>query len=124
MSTVDGGGKSVSELPVRVRCPAKVNLLLRVGPPRGDGFHPLLSWMATVGLFDTLELFDAADVRGRQPARPGKEAGPLTLECRGDAAEGVPCDETNLVVRIASAFAEEVRRSGPAASCRHHSRAG
>ncbi|HHU09244.1 MAG TPA: 4-(cytidine 5'-diphospho)-2-C-methyl-D-erythritol kinase, partial [Intrasporangiaceae bacterium] len=26
---------------VSVRAPAKVNLELRVGPPRPDGFHPL-----------------------------------------------------------------------------------
>ena len=39
---------------MRVPAPAKINLHLRVGPPREDGFHPLLSWMATAGLFDTL----------------------------------------------------------------------
>ena len=41
---------------MRLIAPAKINLHLRVGPRRSDGFHPLLTWMCTVGLFDTLEL--------------------------------------------------------------------
>ncbi|HLL88558.1 MAG TPA: hypothetical protein VK324_04590, partial [Tepidisphaeraceae bacterium] len=45
-----------ARVPHRFLAPAKVNLHLRVGPPRPDGFHPLLSWMCTVGLFDTLEI--------------------------------------------------------------------
>jgi 4-diphosphocytidyl-2-C-methyl-D-erythritol kinase len=48
---------------LRLRCPAKINLHLRVGQRRpADGFHPLLSWMATVGLFDTLEFTAATPV--------------------------------------------------------------
>ena len=35
---------------------AKINLHLRCGPARPDGFHPLLMWMVTVGLHDTFEL--------------------------------------------------------------------
>jgi len=45
-----------SPLRLRLLCPAKINLHLRVGPRRDDGFHPLLTWMCTVGLFDTLTL--------------------------------------------------------------------
>src|SRR5688500_4388506 len=45
-----------SSLRLRLLCPAKINLHLRVGPRRDDGFHPLLTWMCTVGLFDTLTL--------------------------------------------------------------------
>src|SRR3954452_11779900 len=41
---------------LRVLAPAKVNLHLRVGPPRADGFHPLLTWMCTASLFDTLTI--------------------------------------------------------------------
>ena len=41
---------------MRLLAPAKINLHLRVGRRRDDGFHPLLSWMCTVGLFDTLTL--------------------------------------------------------------------
>jgi 4-diphosphocytidyl-2-C-methyl-D-erythritol kinase len=49
---------------LRVSAPAKINLHLRVGPvAAADGFHPLLSWMVTVGLFDNLE-FTLVDVPG------------------------------------------------------------
>src|SRR5687768_7272450 len=41
---------------LRLLCPAKINLYLRVGPRRDDGLHPLLTWMCTVGLFDRLTL--------------------------------------------------------------------
>lgn len=43
--------------PLTYRCPAKVNLSLSVGPARaGDGYHPILSWMAQVSLFDDLRV--------------------------------------------------------------------
>ena len=62
--------------------PAKINLHLRVGRRRDDGFHPLLTWMCTVGLFDSLKLEvipAAAQARppgGALPAgfRAGEEA--------------------------------------------------
>ncbi len=85
-----------------MRAPAKINLHLRVGPPRaGDGFHPILSWMVAVGLFDNLE-FVLVD-------RPG-----ITLTCDDPA---IPCDASNLVVKTASALLEtmgpsEARRLG------------
>jgi len=80
---------------MRVLAPAKLNLHLRVGPPREDGFHPLLTWMVTVGLFDELEV---------EPA-PG---GGVWLEC--DSPE-VPRDQRNLVSKAAAAFARA--RAGP-----------
>lgn len=39
-----------------VACPAKVNLALSVGAPREDGYHPIASWMVTIGLADQLTL--------------------------------------------------------------------
>ncbi|HZZ44538.1 MAG TPA: hypothetical protein VFE58_16500, partial [Tepidisphaeraceae bacterium] len=41
---------------MHVLAPAKINLHLRVGKRRDDGFHPLLTWMCTVGLFDKLTI--------------------------------------------------------------------
>ncbi len=70
--------------------PAKINLHLRVGSPRSDGFHPLLSWMATIGLFDTLSI-EQSDVPG------------IRLTC-DDA--GIPTDANNLVVKTAAALAD------------------
>jgi len=88
---------------VAVECPAKINLHLRVGPARADGFHPLLSWMTTVGLFDSLTLRFAT--LGGAPA--GDE--PITLAC--DPAT-LPADDRNLVVRMVKAWAAERLAAG------------
>lgn len=95
--------------------PAKINLHLRVGPRRADGFHPLVTWMCTVGLFDKLKL----QVRPLALAREaGSEATPRTSEVSGASPAagaagavalecdlpGLPCDQRNLVVRVAEAF--------------------
>ena len=73
---------------MRLLAPAKLNLYLRVGPRGGDGFHPLLTWMVTVGLFDTLVL-RRSDAVG------------ITLNCDDPS---VPADRTNLVVRAIEAI--------------------
>lgn len=39
-----------------VRCPAKVNLFLAVGPADARGYHPLRSVFQAIGLFDELHL--------------------------------------------------------------------
>lgn len=41
---------------MRLTAPAKINLCLRLGPPRGDGFHRLATLFAAVDLHDRLEL--------------------------------------------------------------------
>jgi 4-diphosphocytidyl-2-C-methyl-D-erythritol kinase len=84
-----------SSLPLQVTPPAKINLHLRVGPPTADGFHPLLSWMVTVGLFDILD-FVPID-------QPG-----IRLLCDNPA---IPCDASNLIVRCASALLESAAQS-------------
>lgn len=41
--------------PIIYRCPAKVNAALSVGaPPSGGGYHPIVSWMVAVDLYDDL----------------------------------------------------------------------
>jgi len=73
---------------LHVSASAKINLHLRVGPPTADGFHPLSSWMVTVGLFDNLE-FTPVD-------RPG-----VWLSCDDPA---IPCDASNLIVKTGAAL--------------------
>jgi 4-diphosphocytidyl-2-C-methyl-D-erythritol kinase len=68
---------------MRILSPAKINLHLRVGPLGSDGFHPILSWMCAVGLYDVMEM------------EPRDEPG-VRLKC--DRAD-VPTDEKNLIVR-------------------------
>ncbi len=85
---------------MRVFAPAKINLHLRVGPRREDGFHSLASWMVTIGLFDTL-IFERTRGEG------------ITLSCdRGD----IPTDEGNLILRAAQSLAAHrpERREGSA----------
>lgn len=81
---------------MRLLAPAKINLHLRVGPPTIDGFHPLLTWMCTVSLFDTLTF---------SPAEAGGEGPLVALRCDDPA---LPCDQTNLVARCAAVLAEAI----------------
>src|SRR5689334_13715066 len=108
---------------MRLLAPAKINLHLRVGPKREDGFHPLLSWFVTVGLFDTLDLeAEGIEAQGEslRPVRAGSraatpsgdDASGIVLDCD---LPGLPCDERNLVVRIARALRDAVRSTSGAA---------
>ena len=67
---------------------AKINLTLDIFNKRTDGFHSLASVMQTISLSDTLNL-------------SRREDDEIVFECEGENAEGVPTDETNLVVRAA-----------------------
>ncbi len=73
------------------RAPAKINLVLAVGPVRTDGYHEL----ATV--FHALDLYDEV------VAYPSEE---ISVTVRGLHADRVPADETNLAFRAAAALAE------------------
>ncbi len=73
---------------MRVLAPAKINLYLRVGRARADGFHPVVTWMTTVGLFDILTI-DRAGGRG------------VAFTCD---MPGVPCDAGNLVMKAVAAL--------------------
>jgi 4-diphosphocytidyl-2-C-methyl-D-erythritol kinase len=81
----------VSQGPIQLVSPAKINLHLRVGPLAADGFHPLLSWMCTVGLADTLHV--------RETKSPG-----IRLACN---RPDVPIDRTNLICRAGAALAPD-----------------
>jgi 4-diphosphocytidyl-2-C-methyl-D-erythritol kinase len=81
----------VSRPDLVARCPAKVNLALRVLRRRPDGFHELDTIFQAVDLWDSLEIREGAD---------------LVLTCD---APGLPTDESNLVLRAAGLLRE---RSG------------
>jgi 4-diphosphocytidyl-2-C-methyl-D-erythritol kinase len=79
--------------------PAKINLHLRVGRLASNGYHPLLSWMCRIGLFDTLEL---------TPTDEGR----MDMTCTDPS---LACDGSNLVIRAAQAMLElagDPRRRG------------
>ncbi len=76
---------------IRLRCPAhaKVNLVLRVGPLRPDGFHELST------LFAPLDLADEVVVS------VGSTPGPVTCRCPGHPELDGP---ENLAARAATAL--------------------
>jgi 4-diphosphocytidyl-2C-methyl-D-erythritol kinase len=111
---------------LRLLCPAKINLHLRVGRRRRDGFHPLLTWMTTIGgLFDTLtvealprpaggeRLSTSRAARLQHQPPPGSErAGAARILLLSSDLPGLPVDESNLIVRAAQAFAATIAGSG------------
>jgi 4-diphosphocytidyl-2-C-methyl-D-erythritol kinase len=74
---------------------AKINLTLRVGPRRADGFHDVQTLMQSIDLSDTLVM--------------SGHKGPFSLSTR---ASGVPADRTNLVWRAASLLWLALGREG------------
>lgn len=54
-----------------VRACAKINLLLRVGPRREDGYHELVTLIARISLADVLLISDAPETAVDCPAIPG-----------------------------------------------------
>ena len=78
-----------------LHAPAKVNLTLIVGARRDDGYHDVSTVMQTVGLYDTLTLTGG---RG------------LTMTCTDPA---LPTDGSNLVLRAAALFCQELHLPVP-----------
>ncbi|MFW6205167.1 MAG: 4-(cytidine 5'-diphospho)-2-C-methyl-D-erythritol kinase [Actinomycetota bacterium] len=77
---------------VAVRAPAKINLVLAVGPARRDGYHELATVFHAVSLHDTVV------------ARPGDE---IAVTVAGARAAGVPTGEANLAARAAAVLRKE-----------------
>lgn len=79
---------------VRVRACGKVNLALRVGGRRADGYHDLATVFQAVNVYDDLTA---------TPAPPG----PIAVAVSGPQASLVPTDESNLVVKAARLLQSE-----------------
>jgi len=84
--------------------PAKVNLVLRVGPSRADGFHDILSLLVPLDLADTVDVTIHARAGGvtcRVPNRPELE-GSANLAARAAALVMARFGRQNAVaIRIA-----------------------
>ena len=74
---------------VTVRVPAKLNLQLAVGPPRGDGYHDLVTVFHAVSLFDEVTVM------------PADQDG---IAVTGEGADRVPADHNNLALRAVAAL--------------------
>lgn len=103
---------------MKLFAPAKINLHLRVGPIGGDGFHPVMTWMCTVSLFDILTFSagrggglagSGSHVAGGNTSQPAtyNPQPVISLTC---SDPNLPCDETNLVVRAGKLLAGEIAR--------------
>lgn len=82
---------------VCVQVPAKINLALKVGAPRADGYHPLATVYQAVSLYDQVQA---------EWADPDE----FEVVVSGEGAAQVPLDESNLAIRAARLLA---RRYGP-----------
>src|SRR5215210_3723579 len=82
---------------VRVRVPAKINLALKVGRPRRDGYHPL----ATV--YQAVPLYDEIHAAWANPEE-------FEIAVSGEGADLVPHDDSNLAIQAARLLA---RSFGP-----------
>lgn len=76
---------------VTVRVPAKVNLELRVGPRRRDGYHDLATVFQAVSLYDEVSVARWDDWQ---------------VVPAGSYADLIPTDESNLALRAARLLAE------------------
>jgi 4-diphosphocytidyl-2-C-methyl-D-erythritol kinase len=77
---------------VHVRVPAKINLALKVGARRADGYHPL----ATV--YQAVSLYDEVYAKWAEPDE-------FDVLVGGEGADQVPLDGSNLAVRAARLLA-------------------
>lgn len=77
---------------IKIQCPAKINLDLRVVNKRNDGFHNIESIMQTISLYDYLKI-TAIDSCKTQISLDGNSS-------------GIPYNETNLVYKAAKLYLE------------------
>ncbi|MDR1852660.1 MAG: 4-(cytidine 5'-diphospho)-2-C-methyl-D-erythritol kinase [Propionibacteriaceae bacterium] len=77
---------------IRVEAPGKLNLALRVGSKRMDGYHPLNIVFQAVSVYDVLEAENAPE-------------GVFELSVSGPQAHLVPTDDSNLAIKAARLLA-------------------
>ncbi len=82
---------------IKIQCPAKINLTLKILNKRQDGFHNLESIMQTISLYDYLTI----------SAEPAEK---FELELSGTSLE-IPYNEKNLVHKAAVLFIERTNLS-------------
>ena len=77
---------------IKIQCPAKINLDLRVFPRDKSGFHPIKSIMQTIGLYDyiTIKITQGSEIK-----------------LSGTSSE-IPYDEKNLCYKAAKLFLENI----------------
>lgn len=80
---------------IKVKCPAKINLDLKVFPVNSDGFHLIESIMQTINLFDyiTISVFEGDNI------------------LLGGNNKEIPYDEHNICYKAAKLFLEKIKKT-------------
>ena len=83
------------EKTIKIKCPAKINLDLRVYPKTKDGYHPIKSIMQAINLFDyiTITLNDSKEIK------------------LSGTSDEIPYDENNLCYKAAEMFLKAVKKN-------------
>ena len=80
---------------IKIKCPAKINLDLRVFPKDESGFHPIKSIMQTISLCDYLTI----------SVKDGSE-----IKLSGNSSE-IPYDENNLCYKAARKYLDKIEKN-------------
>ena len=80
---------------IKIQCPAKINLDLKVSPIREDGFHSIKSIMQTISLFDYLAI----------SISDGSE-----IILNGNSEE-IPYNEKNICYKAAKLFLDSINKN-------------
>lgn len=82
---------------IKVKAPAKINLTLKVGKKREDGFHPIESIMQAINLYDYITL---------ECAFTGQGGSDIKISSNSDE---IPHDSSNIAYKAAKAFLDETK---------------
>ena len=128
--SVNAPAVSVSAPGVSVSAPGKVNLFLALGAARPDGYHPLNTIFAQIGLTETVTVTPLQSLATTAPqpdplatavpAQPASAASVPAAQTGGPRIElaltrpdsNVPLDSTNLAYRAAQAVAQQAAQRG------------
>lgn len=103
-----------SDRAVSVSAPGKVNLFLALGAARPDGYHPLNTIFAQIGLSETVTVtpLQSLATTAPQPAPAAQTGGPRIELALIRPDSNVPLDHTNLAYRAAQAVAQQAVQRG------------
>lgn len=123
---------NASDRAVSVSAPGKVNLFLALGAARPDGYHPLNTVFAQIGLSETVTVtpLQSLATTAPQPASTATVSSASSAPAQSDSAQAaqtggprielaltrpdsnVPLDHTNLAYRAAQAVAQQAAQCG------------
>lgn len=105
---------NASDRAVSVSAPGKVNLFLALGAARPDGYHPLNTVFAQIGLSETVTVtpLQSLATTAPQPAPAAQTDSPRIELALTRPDSNVPLDHTNLAYRAAQAVAQQAAQRG------------